>query len=1063
MQSGRNVLSTKRWPLPFCAAAALLLAPTPAGARAAQADSHVDFNRDIRPILSENCFACHGPDKNKRKSGLRLDTKEGAYGAGKSEKIAIVPGKPDKSELMARLTSTDEEQRMPPPREHKTVTPPQVALLKRWIASGAPYDKHWAFKTIQAPPVPGVGSSPWATNEIDRFILARLDQEHLTPSPPEGKERLIRRATLDLTGLPPTLAEVDAFANDRSPAAFETVVDRLLASPHFGERMAVPWLDLARFADTAGYHNDSLRDMWLWRDWVVKAFNANKPFSDFTVEQLAGDLIPKAGVEQKVASGFHRNVMTSDEGGLIDAEYLNLYVVDRVNTTGTTWLGMTVGCAQCHDHKYDPLLQREYYRLYAFFHNVPENGKDGVRDRNPKPYMKVSSPEQAAALEKLTAEVAQAEKELAESNKRFEPEFRKWLVEEPNKPKPAEPEGQVGHFTLDSAPHGTAGNARAVEGRLNGTGATFQSAGFIGGALSFDTKGHLEAGNTFGFERTQPFSAAAWVRLKNNGTGHLFGKLEAAPRYRGWRIEMTDRRANIQLISTWDGNAIEVRSKEQLAQDAWLHVLVTYDGSGKAAGISLYVNGKPAKLDVRKNALKDTLVSDAPFTIGGPQNGGLSALVDDLRIFNRALSQADSDALVALGWRSLLDVPETARTPEQARELKSVFRTSAYASLAAAEKKVAAAKQDRDTYEKAIPNTMVMEEMATPRDTFVKTRGAYDKNGEKVAPGVPEFLPPLGPAPDGKRLTRYDLANWLISPEHPLTSRVAVNRLWAILFGTGIVRTLNDFGMQGDWPSHPDLLEWLAADFMRDWNMKRAVRQIMLSSTYRQSSQVRPALLEKDSGNRLLARGPRHRLDAEFVRDNALAVSGLLNPEMGGKGVLPAQPPGIWEVNEMGGQGYKKSAGAAQYRRGIYVYFRRSTPYPSFLTFDAPNREFCTATRPRTSTPLQSLVLMNDPVYVEAARAFALRTLREGGAETAGRLSFMWRTALSRPPTREELAVLQGTLDRQLANYRQDRKSAEAFVKIGDLANPKDIDVSELAAWTALGSVILNLNETITN
>ena len=1022
--------------------------------------AEIDFNRDVRPILSENCFACHGPDKGKRKSGLRLDTKEGAYGSGKSGKTAIVPGDAAKSEMIARIVSKDDEESMPPPEQHKKVTPEQLATLKQWIANGAFFDKHWALKKVQGAPVPEVKDSSWPKNEIDRFILARLEKEGLKPSPEEGKERLIRRATLDLTGLPPSVAEVDAFVNDKAPEAFEKVVDRLLASPHFGERLAVPWLDLARFADTSGYHNDSLREMWLWRDWVVSAFNQNKPFNDFTVEQLAGDLLPNATVEQKVATGFNRNVMTSDEGGIIPAEYLNLYVIDRVNTTGITWLGMTVGCAQCHDHKYDPLTQRDYYRLYSFFYNVPESGIDGTRVHNPKPFMLVPSAEQKAKLEKLAAESVLAEKNAAEINKSFEPEFKRWQAEEPKQPKKPDLEGQVGYFALSSTPNGADATGKPIEAKLNGTAVLFAPAGRAGPSFSFETKGYLEAGNNFRFERNQSFSAAAWVRLKSNGTGHLFGKLEAAPRYRGWRIEMTDRRVNIQLINEWEKSAIEVRSAEQFPQDAWMHVALTYSGSGKASSVKLYVNGKSVKLDIKKDTLKETILSDAPFTIGGPQNGGLLAQIDDLRIYNRKLEEADAKALVLLGARQLLEIPVEKRSGEQLKDLKAIFRTLAFGALADAEKRVADAKKAAEDFEKNIPNTMVMEELPKPRDAFIKLRGAYDKDGDKVTAGVPEFLPAIAPHPDGKTLNRLDFAKWLVTPEQPLTSRVAVNRWWAMIFGTGIVKTVNDFGMQGEWPSHLELLEWLAADYMRDWNTKRVIKQMVMTATYRQASRMTKEMLEKDSGNRLLERGPRNRLDAEFVRDNALAISGLLDPEMGGKGVLPAQPPGIWDVSD-GGK-YNKTKGTAQYRRGLYVYWRRSTPYPSFLTFDAPQREFCVAVRARTSTPLQSLILMNDPVYVESARAFAARTFKEGGPDNASRLLYMWRLALGRPPSAQELSILDTTLQQQLANFKQDPKAAEGLLKVGEIANPEGIPAGELAAWTAVGNVILNLNETIT-
>ena len=830
--------------------ATLCLAPLACGA--------IDFAREVRPILSEHCFACHGPDAGKRKSGLRLDEKESAFGKAESGEIAIVPGAPERSELIRRITTSDKDDVMPPPKEHKQLKPAQAALLKQWIKEGAVWTGHWAFQPVKQPAVPGTG------NPIDAFVLQKLTDAGLQPSPEEEPARLLRRLSLDLTGLPPSVAEVDTFLQSaiRNPqSAIESAVDRLLASPHFGERMAVPWLDLARYGDTSGYHNDSLRDMWLWREWVIKAFNANKPFSDFTVEQLAGDLLPNATKEQQIASGFHRNVMTSDEGGIIDAEYLNLYVVDRVATTGVTWFGLTIACAQCHDHKYDPVTQRDFYQLYAFFHNVPENGKDGVRDRNTKPFLRLATPEQEQQLAALTADYNAADK----SEKEF---------------------------------------AKSLEARQ-----------------------------------------AEWERRIADGTS----------------------------TST--------------------------------------VAPPPAVA--------------AQFKVAA--------------------------------------LPAAKRTAAQARNLQKYFRENIATDYAAVQKRAAAAKQKQDELEKSIPNTMVMAELETPRDTFMKMRGQYDKDGDKVSAGTPHFLPPLPPPANGQRHTRLDLARWIVSPENPLTARVAVNRFWAMLFGTGLVKTLNDFGAQGEWPSHPELLDWLAADFAKDWDIKRALKQMVLSATYRQSAAVTPALLARDAENRLLARGPRNRLDAEFVRDNALAIAGLLNPQIGGKSTRPAQPPGIWEINEMGKQSYEKSSGADQYRRGLYTYWRRSTVYPSMITFDAPTREFCVAARARTSTPLQSLVLMNDPVYVEAARAFAQRILAEGGADRNARLAFAWRTALSRPPTAQEQAILATTLDRQLVNFSQDKAAATAFLAIGDAPKPPHADESELAAWTAIGNVLLNLNETISN
>jgi len=776
-------------------------------------ETRIDFDREIRPLLSETCFTCHGPDADKRQAGLRLDQKESAFGSLESGNTAIVPGAPEHSELIRRLLSTDPDEVMPPPSEQKRLSAAKIELMQKWVKQGAVWKGHWSFESIESPPIPESDPTDAADkNPIDAFVRARLAQEGLKPSPEETRERLIRRVALDLTGLPPSISDVDAFVNDSASDAFEKVVDRLLNSPHFGERLALVWLDLARYGDTSGYHNDSLRDMWLWREWVVNAFNQNMPFDEFTIEQLAGDLIPQSTIQQKIASGFHRNVMTSDEGGLIDAEYRNLYVVDRVSTTGVTWMGMTIGCAQCHDHKYDPITQRDFYQVYAFFNSVAENGKDGVRDRNPKPFLRVSTTQQDQELIRLTSEATAVDQEFQEKSK------------------------------------------------------------------------------------------------------------------------------------------------------------------------------------------------------------GLKA--------------------------------------EQ---------ITANTELAELQKKVKELKKISDDYEKSLPNTMIMEELESPRETFIKVRGNYDQDGEKVSAAVPAFLPQISSPTNGEPLTRMDFSRWLVSREHPLTARVTMNRWWAMLFGTGIVKTLNDFGSQGERPSHPELLDWLAADFMTDWDTKRAIRQIVLSATYRQSSRSTPDMLTRDNDNRLLARGPRQRLDAEIIRDNALTIAGVLNPVIGGRSIKPAQPDGTWEINEMSGYKYEKSTGADLYRRGLYVYWRRSTVYPSFVTLDAPTREFCVAQRAKTSTPLQSLVLMNDPVFVEAARACAQRVLKEGGSDSEARLIFAWRLALARAPSESELAALRSTLQYLQTTYSQDREAAGKLVAVGDLPRSDGMDDVELAVWTALSNIILNLNETITN
>ena len=1038
-----------------------LLGSLTLGALLVSAPATIDFARDVRPILSENCFACHGPDANKRKAGLRLDEKESAFQTLESGERAIVAGDVEKSELLRRVASTDKDEVMPPPKEHKKLKPEQVDLLRRWIQEGAVWTGHWAFQPVKATPPPVIASS--SVQPIDAFVTARLAKEGLKLSPEADRARLIRRVSLDLTGLPPSIAEVDAFLADTSPNAYEKVVDRLLASPHFGERLALPWLDLARYGDTSGYHNDSLRDMWLWREWVIKAFNANKPFSDFTVEQLAGDLLPAATVDQKIASGFHRNVMTSDEGGLIEEEYLNLYVVDRVATTGVTWFGLTVGCAQCHDHKYDPVTTRDFYQLYAFFNNVPESGKDGVRDRNPKPFLTVPSAEDQAKLDTFAADLAAGQKLVAELEPHLDARQAEWETQVAAAGGAKEPPGPWTRFPLDADGNGMTDDGKVIEGKLHGE-ATFPE-GAAGNALRVEGKGWIEYRESFGFEKDQPFSAGAWLRLKPQG-GAPFGKMETSPETRGWDLEFHGGKASIHLIHKWPNESIHVQAEKDLPFDTFTHVAFTYDGSGKAAGVKLYVNGQLTKTKVEKDNLTGTILTKDPFSIGrrGTAGAPFTGRVDDLRIFSRALAAPEIASLGGGPNLALVAIPVEQRTPAQKEQLKKFFRESQASDYAAAKQRIADLTKQKADFEKSIPNTMVMAELEKPRDTFIKVRGQYDKNGEKVVPGTPRFLPPLPAQPvNGQRYTRLDLARWLVSPENPLTARVAVNRWWAMLFGTGLVQTLNDFGAQGQWPSHPELLDWLAADFAKDWDIKRALKQMVMSATYRQSAAVTSELLARDSENRLLARGPRHRLEAELIRDNALTISGLLNRTLGGKSTRPPQPPGIWEVNEMGGQSYQKSPGADQYRRGLYTYWRRSTVYPAFITFDAPTREFCAAARARTSTPLQSLVLMNDPVYVEAARVLAQRVLAEAPPDHDARLTHAWRLALGRVPAEKERGILEKTLAEQLATYGQDPAAASALLKVGDAPKAGNASDAELAAWTTIANVLLNLNETITN
>lgn len=1029
---------------------------------AEEAVAAIDFNRQIRPILSDHCFACHGPDTNTLQAGLRLDITDGVFKPAESGETPVVPGDAAASELVRRIVSPDPDQLMPPP-EGKPLTAEQIALLTEWVKQGAPWSQHWAFEPVRMPAVPRENLAPgWIANPIDAFVLERLREENLTQSPRESRERLIRRVSLDLTGLPPTIEEVENFLADQSPHAFETVVDRLLGSQHFGERLALPWLDLARYGDTSGYHNDSLRDMWLWRQWVIEAFNANLPFDQFTIEQLAGDLLPNATIDQRIASGFHRNVMTSDEGGLIDAEYRNLYVVDRVATTGVTWLGMTVACAQCHDHKYDPISQTDFYKLYAFFNNIAENGKDGVRDRNPVPFLRVPTPEQEQEQLMLDTRVSEAEAALAAFRGELPGRQAAWEQGLQAAGPSPQPPTAVAKFDFEGSGDGKSDKDEPIVAEVQGTPA--YSDGPSGQSFDTNDTNWFQYTDRFGFEKDQAFSVGAFVYLTPKG-GAPFGKMDDANAARGWDVEFHGLRPSVHLIHRWPDDVIHIQAEQDLPADAFSHLTFTYDGSGKAEGLKLYVNGTLAKTSIQKDALQGSIRNEVAFCIGrrGPASTQFTGRVDDLRVFERSLSPAEVAVLGAGDVYEILAIAKESRTPEQAKRVEDFYRQTEAAELVQLEANVSSAKKTRDDFVLAIPNTMVMSELETPRETFIKIRGNYDADGEKVEPGVPAFLPQIAGNAAGQRLTRLDLARWLVAPEHPLTARVTVNRWWAMLFGKGLVGTLNDFGSQGEPPTHPELLDWLAADLMRDWDTKRVIKQIVLSATYQQTARVPADLLARDQENRLLARGPRQRLDAELIRDNALAVAGILNPKLGGRSIKPSQPAGTWEINEMSGYGYDKSTGADLYRRGLYVYWRRSTVYPSFVTLDAPTREFCIAQRAKTSTPLQSLVLMNDPVFVEAARALAQRILTEGEADSNARLRRVWQLALARNPNAAELAILERVLQSQLATYQQDPEAAKKLVVVGDLAKPEMLDDIELAAWTALSNVILNLNETISN
>jgi hypothetical protein len=1031
-----------------------------------QANKPVDFNREIRPILSDNCFTCHGPDDKQRMARLRFDTREGAF-----EKAGvIIPGDAAKSKLIQRIATKDPEMLMPPTYSGHKLTDKQIDLLRRWVDEGAKWETHWAYRALQHAEPPNVKTPSWVRNPIDNFILARLEREGLKPSPEADKVTLLRRLYFDLIGLPPTLAEIDSFLADQSPDAYEKRVDKLLQSPRYGERMAMPWLDQARYADTHGYHIDSHRDMWVWRDWLIKAFNQNKPFDQFTIEQLAGDLLPNATLEQKIASGFNRNHMINFEGGAIPEEYLVEYVVDRVETTANNWMGMTLGCARCHSHKYDPITHKEFYQFFAFFNSVKEKGLDG-NTGNAAPVLSLPDDQQKAKLDELSVAIkakdeALAAKEVESAQEEWEKQFVGKIAVAPN-------QGLVAHYELDGSFSDISGKFQ--HGRTIKGDPTFGN-GQVGKSVNFDGDSQVNFGNIGAFESNEAFTLAMWLNGYSNKPVSVLQKIDNAQRRRGYEFLFDDIRlagiqryaANltIRLTSDFPDKAIQIRTKERLPLGNWHHVVLNYDGSGKASGLKLFINGKPRDAEILQDNLAGSIKTDAELQTG---NGDLGkqfrGLLDDLRIYNRQLNASEIEQLAThYPIQAILSGVFGKRTKDLHTRVRDYFLT--YAATDTLRNQFAELKnlkKLKEELDKQIISVMVMGEMEKPRETFILGRGDYRNKTEKVMAGVPAVLPPLPKDAPPNRLT---LAKWLVDPQNPLTARVAVNRYWQMYFGIGIVKTSEDFGSQGEPPVHPELLDWLAGEFMRTgWDVKAMQRLIVTSATYRQSSKTNSQLIEKDPENRLLARGARFRMPAEMIRDNALAASGLLNDAIGGASVYPYQPKGLWEEMAFGdgfsAQEYKQSSGKDLYRRSLYTFWKRTVPPPSLVTFDAPDREKCTGRRALTNTPLQALVLMNDPTYVEAAKMLAQRALRDGGKDISSRIAYAFRLGTARKPTAAEIRVLRDLLQQQLANYRTDKNAAAALLKVGDSVYDNQFDTEELAAWTMVTSTILNLDETI--
>jgi len=1042
-----------------------LLLPSIAALQAQQ----VDFNRDVRPVLSDVCFHCHGPDEQQRKADLRLDLSDDLFSDRGSGRV-LVAGTPESSQLYRRIMSEDPSEVMPPPESGRSLTSTQKEMLRRWIEQGASFQQHWSFQAPVSPILPAVHRDDWPINDIDHFILQRLEQADLEPSSAAPRETWLRRVTLDLTGLPPSPAEVAAFLADDSANAFETVVDRLLASPRYGERMASRWLDAARYADTNGYQSDGHRDMWRWRDWVIDSFNANMPFDQFTIQQLAGDLLPDATLEQKIASGFNRNHRGNGEGGIIPEEYAVEYVVDRVDTVGTVWLGLTLGCARCHDHKYDPITQREYYSLYAFFNSIPERGR-AVKFGNSPPVIPAptrSEQEQLTALEqRLSAAETQFEAlqlRLNAARESWESEFRQQATAGKFESIQWFPSRKLTlHFHLDGPglPADTPDNAppspqhspteldsRYVPGQFNR-------------ALDVTVGKVAAVGDMADFGYLDQFTFSAWIHPRNLATGTILSRMTDQPEGDGYSFALNGGRLQVNLVKRWLDDAIRVETEERLPRDRWSHVAFSYDASRFASGVRIYINGQLCSNRVLVDELNQPFNSKDPFRIGYSAPGGrFDGLIDELRAYQDCLSDDEIQWLaVAPSISEIALIPAQSRTDAQQDKLNAWYlEAAAPQDIRSVWQTLSGLRASRQTAIESFSTVMVMQELPEPRPAYVLRRGEYDKPGELVSRQIPASLARGQTRPLKDRL---DLAQWLVSANHPLTARVAVNRAWQLHFGTGLVKTVDDLGSQGAPPSHPELLDWLATEFVRSgWNVKALHRLIVLSATYRQSSVIASRHLQLDPENRLLGRSPRLRLSAEMIRDQALAASGLLVERIGGPSVVPYQPPGLWK--ELSGTDFVQGHGEDLYRRSLYTYWKRTAAPPAMMTFDASGRELCVVRESRTNTPLQALTLLNEVTFVEAARVLAQTTLRESDADAEERINFAFMRVLGRAPRPQELTVLLRSLARAEQYFATQPDAAGKLVSIGETPVEAAPSPAVLATWTTLCSLVLNLDETVT-
>ncbi len=1028
----------------------------------------ISFNEHVQPVLSEYCYHCHGPDSGTREpksAPLRLDIEKEAFAAREDGKPVIVKGKPGESRLVQLIHEKDLEKIMPPPASHKTLGAEQIAVLEKWIEQGAPYEAHWSFLPVKRPEAPAAGKD-WAANPIDSFIAAKLDEAGLKPNPPEDMARFYRRMHLDLTGLPPSPEDVDAFqqtAAANPQAAIDQAADKLLASTESAEQFARHWLDAARYADTHGIHIDNYRAIWPYRDWVVRAFQANMPWDQFTLEQIAGDMLPDRTLDQQVATGFSRCLATTGEGGAIAEEYDAIYAKDRAETVSAVWMGLTTGCAACHDHKFDPVSTKEFYSLTAFFRNTPMSALDGNNAEHP-PNVFVPLPEDRPRWTSVATEIGEADKQIAERKLAARPDFDAWLANATIEPAREIDSTLALHLPLTESEGPLRG---LVDGQSREWPANVSRIPAPLGMAPVISEGPIDLGDLGNFSRADRVTYGGFIRVEGKPTGAVVARMNPAQSFRGWDLYLQGGQPAAHVIDSWDKAANKIVSPTPLESGRWHHVMVTFDGaiSGHQAS-AIYVDGNRVNVGPYPNTVGGTIETNVQLRLGARDAGdsklnGKVAL-QDFRFYRRLLS---SQEIAKLAQNSLLQsivaTPVDQRSKEQVESLYNYYLVNVDASSRELQAKLDKLKTEQSTLRERGSVSLVMEEKKGEPFAHVLTRGVYSDKGERVTPTTPAVLPPMA---EGSPKNRLGLARWLNDPANPLPARVTMNRTWYYFFGTGIVETNDDFGIMGARPSHPKLLDWLAAEFVDSkWNYRHMLKLIVTSAAYRQSGQVSPEKLEKDPSNRLISRGPRYRMDAELVRDMALSASGLLSHKIGGPPAKPYQPEGIWEAVAMpqsNTRNYRQDSGEGLYRRSLYTFWKRTAPHPAMEILNSPSREVSCVRRDRTNTPLQAFVTLNDPQFVEASRRLAEHAM-EAATDTPARLDFITTRLISRRLKDDERKLALDTLETALAAYRGNAKEAQAMILNGETKADPKLDVPELAAWTLVASQILNLDETL--